>query len=279
VSQSFESPQLEPTGGPEIARIGGRRSAVVGTLAVVGVLVAVVWVGVSGRSAPAVPPTVPAVAAQPTAVSTSPEPSEQAGPAFGEPDDPVAVSRSEVFGVYAQFGTSQYITILNEPEPGHLVGRLEMRLPIPADEGIFVFELLASRAMTGGPRYIGDWPINVEKVTADAPDVAVLSVSPPAQRTRLGAPTPVVRGFQLTVSASRDATIGELVIDVRIAAGRQIVGDDGIFGWPTLANIQPRVDRPVVVAYDRTRGRYNYCRWDLTPLSAPPRPGTDEAAC
>ncbi len=255
---------LEPTGGPETARIGGRRSGIIGAVVVVGVLVAVIWVGASGRpAAPIVPPTDPAVAAlpsvapTPTAVEPSSRPTQFV---IGQPDGPTSLVGDDVYGAYAQFGTNQYITILTESEPNHLVGRLGVELPLEEGEGTLVFEQF-SRI----DRFIGKWPINVETLAADSPVVVVVDTSTIAQSNPADAPRPVLRGFHLTVTAQRTGKSGELLIDVRIG--------------PIIASGPPRVDRPAVVTYDRTRGRYNYCRWDVTPLSAPPRPGTDEAAC
>ena len=277
-------PDIDLESTAQAGRVSGGRSARIAALLVAGVLVTVVWIGMSGRSTPPPPqPTNLAVALEPTDAPPTTEPTPTATPAIGQeiPDGPVAEA-DEVFGVYAEFGFNQYITVLSEPEPGHLVGHLQMRLPIPDAKGIFVFEQLASRDLTGGPRFIGDWPISVETVSANGPDVLVLNVSPPARRSMLGSPTPVNRGFQLQVNARRDLANGELQIDVRIGPTRQIVGDDGLLGWPSVATMtamQPTVDRPVVVVYDRSRGLYNRCRWDLSPISAPPRPGTDEASC
>jgi hypothetical protein len=280
MTDSFDSPQLEPTGGPQTARIGGRRPAVIGTVAVIGVLVAVVWVGMSGRSAPVAPPTNPAVAVLPSEAPTPGEPTVQPTPfILGQPDGPTSLVAEDVFGAFATFGFNRYITILTEPEPGHLVGRIAIPLPIDQNDGSFSFQQFSAPQARGRPVKIATWPINVETVAADSPQVVVVDQKMAARRTLLNAPRPLLRGFHLTVTAQRDGSAGELTIDVRIGPNQRILGDDGIFGWPTLANIRPRVDRPIVVTYDRTRGRYNYCRWDLTPLSAPPRPGTDEAAC
>jgi hypothetical protein len=280
MTEPFEPPQLEPTGGPQIARIGGRRSAVIGTVAVIGVLIAVIWVGISGRSAPVAPPPNPAVAVLPSAAPTAGEPTARPTPfTLGEPDGPTALVAGDVFGAFATFGYNRYITILTESEPDHLIGRIAIPLPIDQNDGTFSFQQFSAPQARGRPVKIATWPINVESVAADSPLVVVVDESMAARRTLLNAPRPLLRGFHLTVTAQRDGIAGELAIDILIGPNQRILGDDGIFGWPTLANIRPAVDRPIVVTYDRTRGRYNYCRWDLAPLSAPPRPGTDEAAC
>lgn len=279
-----QQPDIDLESTSQAGRVSGGRSARIAALLVAGVLVSVIWIGISGRSARPPQPTNVAVALEPTAAPTTPEPTLSAIPAIGQeiPDGPVAAAPGEVFGVYAEFGFNQYITILSEVEPGHLVGRLRMPLPIPEPQGTFVFELFSSPSTIGGPVYIGDWPINVEPVVTGGHAVVVVDASLPARRSKIGSPLAVVNGFHLMVSAERDVTTGELRVDVRIGPSREIVGDDGLLGWASVATMiamQPTVERPVLVIYDRSRGRYNRCRWDLSPISAPPRPGTDEAAC
>lgn len=50
-----------------------------------------------------------------------------------------------------------------------------------------------------------------------------------------------------------------------------LVGNDGIFGWPVVGQLQRQ-------SIPRGRGLYNKCRWDVSPMSGIPRSG-DEAGC
>src|SRR5688572_29224810 len=149
----------------EIAHIGGRRNAQLATVLVVGVLIAFVWVGVSGRTnPPPVPPvTFPPVAEATTAPSVSPQPTpdDTPQPTSGPP------AIGDVFGVSAELGDAQYITILDEPEPGHLVGRLRLPLPVATADGIFSFQQFSSASVPGLAVPIADWPISVNLLAAD----------------------------------------------------------------------------------------------------------------
>ena len=246
---------------------------------VAGVLIAVVWVGMSGRS-----PTPPPVTFNPVAVvehtpanSPAPLPTPTAQP--GADDGPTAVPApltpvsGDVFGVSAVLGDAQYITILSEPEPGHLTGRLRLPIPVPAEEGTFVFQQFSSAEVPGQSVSIADWPITVAALSADSSEFYAVNATLPARRTIVGAPRPVERGYRLTVVGQRNGNEGELVINVRIGPNRQLQGNDGILGWAVVAQLEP------IAFVPRERGRYNYCRWDVGAMAAPPRPGTDEADC
>jgi hypothetical protein len=261
--------------GLEIAHVSGRRPAVLASVVVIGALIAMVWVGMSGRTNPSPAPTLPAVAEVPT---LSPSPTDSpASPSTLDPEPDSTASPSnrgpeEVYGVYAQIGDVQYITILSEPEPGHLFGRLRVPLPLTETDGTFVFQQFASREVRGQPVAIADWPINVDALAADSPLFLAVNATLPPRRTIQNAPRPVERGYHLTVTGQRRGEQGELTINVSIGPNRQLQGNDGILGWAVVSQLRkPKVDR--------TRGRYNYCRWDVGAMAARPKPGTDESDC
>lgn len=52
----------------------------------------------------------------------------------------------------------------------------------------------------------------------------------------------------------------------------QLEGNDGIFGWPVVAQLPAYQVR-------RGPGRYNRCRWDVGPTAARPQLHGDEASC
>jgi hypothetical protein len=264
---------------PNVVRLGGGRSARAGAVVVAAALVTVVWIGLSGRSAPpTIPPQTSAVAVAP---SPSTEPTSTAlAPSRTAPPIAVAAGSDEVFGVFAVLGDNQYIAILAEPDDGHLTGSMRVPIPPPATQGTFVFQQLSAPSARGQPVMVGRWPLRVESlVAASGREFVVVNESEPPRRTLLNAPRPVLRGYHIEVRAQSGVISGEITIDIRLGPNQRIIGDDGIYGWPTVALIP--VDEPIAViaSYPRERGRYNYCRWDLSPLSAPPRPGTDEADC
>ena len=101
---------------------------------------------------------LPAVAEATTAPTASlqPTPEVTPQPTSGPP------TIGDVFGVSARSsGDAQYITILDEPEPGHLVGRLRLPLPVATVDGIFAFQQFSSASAPGRPVPIADWPISV----------------------------------------------------------------------------------------------------------------------
>lgn len=225
----------ENRAAPEVMLVRGGVSAHIGAIVVAGMLVAVVWIGMSGRSAPPAPRSAPPVAAQSSKAATPElQPTPIAAPAAGP-----AVSRpNDVFGVYAKLGDSQFITILAEPEPGLLTGRLRVPIPPPATRGTFVFQQFSAPSAPGQPVHVAHWPLRVEMlVAASRRESVVVDATVPARRTKVNAPRPVQRGFRLTVRAQSGVASGELLIEVQIGPNRQLVGDDGIFGWPVVTQL------------------------------------------
>ena len=137
---------------------------------------------------------------------------------------------------------------------------------------LFVFQQFSPAAVGGELVSIADWPLNVDALAADSPEFLAVNATLPARRTIRGAPRPVERGYHLTVVGQRKGDQGELTIDIKIGPNRQLQGNDGILGWAVVSQLR----KPHV---DRTQGRYNFCRWDVGAMAAPPRPGTDEADC
>jgi hypothetical protein len=264
--------ELESTGSSlETARIGGHRSAIIAALAVVGVLVAVVWVGVSGRPTPA-----PLATFNPVA-DLDPTPGSAAAPTVNPTGDlvpdptpgAVAAVPRDIFGVFANLGDVQFATILAEPEPGHLVGRLSVPIPPPASDGTFAFQQFSSEDGRGLTIPIADWPINVDALAADSPEFIAVNAELPARRTIVGAPRPVEHGYRLTVVGRRNGSTGEFTISIRIGPNRQLDGNDGILGWPV-------VNQPPTSDVEPSEGDASgYCG----PEAAPPAPGPDETDC
>lgn len=236
---------LETTGSSlETARISGQRSAILASLAVAGVLIAVVWAGISGRTtAPPSHTFKPVAQLGPTgepAIQPTISPAEAPSPV----PDAIAYELRDVFGVYAELGDAQYATILSEPEPGHLRGRLQLPLPLSEKDGSFVFQQFTSASRPGISVPIADWPINLDALEADSPEFYAVNATLPARRTIVDAPRPVANGFKLTVVGKRNGNLGEFSINVRIGPNRQLQGNDGILGWPVVSQLdQPGSDQ------------------------------------
>ena len=254
----------------EIAHIAGRRPAVGAAIVVIGVLVAMVWVGMSGRTNPNPVPSFPAVADIPTAdPPETPAANPRATPvASAEPAEGPSREVGDIFGVYAVLGDFQFATILSESEPGHLVGRLRVPLPPPASEGTFAFQQFSSEDLPGRSVPIADWPINVDALEGDGSEFFAVNAELPARRTIVDAPRPVQNGYRLTVVGERNGDQGELTIHVRIGPYRQLEGNDGILAWPVVYPLRP-------FASDTPDGPSGYCG----PEAAPPAPRPDEPDC
>lgn len=64
----------------------------------------------------------------------------------------------------------------------------------------------------------------------------------------------------------------------------QLEGNDGIFGWPVVAQLgvygrPAEVTQAVIYVGPRGPGLFNRCRWGNGPQGAPPRVNHDEAGC
>ncbi len=181
----------------------------------------------------------------------------------------------DIFGVYVVLGDSQFLTILAESEPGHLTGRLRLPIPPPATQGTFVFQQFSAPSARGQPVPVAQWPIRVEGlVAASGLEYVVVDETWPARRTLLNVPRPVMRGFHITVHAQSGVDSGELKIDIQIGPNQRILGDDGIYGWPVVEQLNVRHRKPI-----RPRGFYSQCRWDIGPMAARTQPGTDMSEC
>ena len=197
---------------------------------VVGVLIAFVSVGVSGR---ANPPPVP----RGRPLLLSPRRPRLRRRACNQPlkshrSPRQARQPSEMSAAFLpSSGDAQYITILDEPEPGHLVGRLRLPLPVATVDGIFAFQQFSSASAPGRPCRVADWPISVRFARGrqpslhgrkrNAPGSANHSRRAEAGRARL----PASRSYGRRIEQQ-----GELTINIRIGPNRQLQGNDGIPG-------------------------------------------------
>ncbi len=272
--QPEQRTELESTKSElEVAHISGRRPAVVAAIVVVGVLVAMVWVGMSGRTNPKPAPSLPAVADVPTAdppatPAATPRATCCAPDVAPDPSTTPAVP-ADIYGASLQMGDAMSTIVLREVEPGHLFGRMRLTLPISESDGTFLFQHFSAQTVIGQPVPIADWPINLEALAADSPLFTAVNATLPARRTIPNASRPVERGYRLTVTGQRRGAEGELTVDVKIGPNRQLQGNDGILGWPVVYRLDPFADDPP------ERGPSGYCG----PDTAPPAPGPNEPDC
>ena len=209
----------------------------------VGILVAVVWIGFSGRTTPP-PVSVP----EPVAVNgPTPASIPVATPAPTLPPTGggiIAFEQSDIFGAFAELGNVQYITILAEDEPGHLTGKLRVPIPMPATEGVFYFQQFSGPGARGRPVKISQWPMRVEGlVAASGRSYTVVDQTFPARRTLHSAPRPVLRGFHIKVDAQSGVMFGELTIDVRIGPNQRNPGRRRDLRLADLGRIETKRDR------------------------------------
>lgn len=282
-----------PTGrGPssvEVARVRGGISPRVGAVAVAGVLAAVVWIGISGRPAPTAPASErPGVAQVPTerpsatadAEATvtpirpvSPSPGSTRAPPRG------ASIEADDLSIVATIGNRQFMTWLRPAEHGHLSGTFRLPIPPPATEGTLelarVWRTVAQIWRTASHdawATVSTWDLRLESLSAaSGRQYLVLDQAMPARPSLRDISPLLTRGYRITVRAKSGVPSGLMSVDIQIAAGHQLEGNDGIFGWPVVGQIQRQT-------IPRGRGLYNRCRWDVSPMSGTPRSG-DESGC
>jgi hypothetical protein len=275
---------------PEIAQVSSGRSARLGAILVAGALVTVVWIGISGRPAPVVPASERPGLAQATTARPSATTDAQAaatplppvppspGPIVTPP--PAAASiESDDLSIVATIGNRQFMTWLRPAGPGHLSGTLHVPVPPPATEGTVELEQVwrTVAQMWRTPSHeawttLGTWDLRLESLSpASGREYVVLDRTVPGRPTVRDVSQLVTRGYRITIRAQSGVPRSPMIVDVQIAGGHQLVGDDGLFGWPVVqihAQAVPRTGLP-----------YNVCPWDVGPASRRPRPSTDEANC
>ena len=226
----------------ETVRVSNGTSARIGAVAVAGLLVTVIWAAVSGQ--PAAPLTSSATAApRQTALVAAVEPTPDArtpAPEPGNPGGPAPVARTSThrYSIVARLGGRQFVTALDEDESGNLSGALAVPVELLATEG--TLELARSWRTVSHDAWepINSWPLKPADVsTGRGPEQLVLDKSVRPRRAIVNAPRPVVRGFRITVHALSSRDRGHLRIDIQLGPRGQLQGNDGIFGWPVVAQI------------------------------------------
>lgn len=258
---------------PTTTRLGGGRSAWVGAVVVLSLLGGLIWVGVSGRpSAPSQPVAdasgtqLPSgAAATPSTIRTPQTPVPGSRPAAGAP-------KLDHFSLVATLGASQSVANLHADSTGDLSGEASLVIPKSGTNGTLELDQVWITMSHDSWVTLGTWNVRLEVPMAAGADSVLLDRLVPARPSPSDAPQPVVLGYRIVVHARAGSPRGSLKVDISVGLRHQLVGDDGNFGWPTVAQIAGlRIKRGV--------GLYNRCRWDVGPQAGRPGPSHDEASC
>ena len=208
---------------PEITRVRGGGSARLGAVVVAIALVAIVWVGISGRPNPAPISAVPADATgAPTLSTTRPVPAVPSPMTTPAPTP----GPGDTYGASLAIGKLRYVTILSELEPGHLTGELHFPSPARLPSGTFAFSELWHDGHVDAAVAINEWTVDLEAlVDATRTPAAVIEEKVGAQSALLDVPPPVTRGYDINVIGSNDLLFSRLSIEVRLGDGTTT--DDG----------------------------------------------------
>lgn len=199
--------QPEPRSALEVVRIGGGASARLVALVVVGVLAAVVWVGMSNRPPPVGKPQTqhPAIAGSTATPASTPTPT------------PRPTVPAETYGVSATIGNRTYLAALEELRPGHMFATLRIPIPPDAASGLLTISELFTADFWNNPVSVGDWTMPLDPLfTASRDPELVIDAAMPARPHRDDVPTKVRGGFGLKVYAENDLLFGILSIEVTL---------------------------------------------------------------
>lgn len=280
----------EPPNVLETTRVRGGLSARLAAVAIALVLGLVAWIGMSGPSATIAPASrapdvaqlsnaTPEATAEAVATAqplTSPVPT----PPSTAPTAEASIERDDL-SIVAKIGRRQFLTWLRPVKHGHLSGSFRMPFPPPATEGTLELEQVWRTVEQAWKKPSHDawatlatWDLHLESLSAASErEYVVLDRIVPARPTVEDLSMLVTRGYRITVRAHSGVPHGVVTVDVEMAAGRRLEGNDGIFGWPVVAQLAlPLAEIPSVV---------NGCHWNGRPPPSrrPPWPTYDETSC
>jgi hypothetical protein len=222
-----------PPSRPTTTRIGGGGSAHVAAIGVVVVLLALVWVGWSGRPAgPDASASLPPVAEASATVMATGRPAATLGPppaASGlrrptgshtlaeGPDRPRIHLAEDVYGFTATIDGRQYFAVLQETGSDRFTATVRLPFLQPRDAPSVELHQLWTRAERSNYAELGSWPLPLEAID---PNVrrsgTVLKVEVPAERQARGQALLVRRGFTLDVAVDSQLLFAILEVDVRL---------------------------------------------------------------
>ena len=238
----------------ETTRVRGGGSARLGAVVLAGVVGLVAWIGISGPPDPVVPasrrPDVAQISSPSpsatTTAATTPEPSiAPTREPTATPRSALASIESDDLSMVATLGRRQFMTWLRPVKPGHLSGSFEMPIPPPATQGTLEFEQVwrTVAEVWRTPSHdawatLAKWDLRLESLSAaSGREYVVFDRVMPARPMVRDVSLLVARGYRITVRARSGNGRGLITIDVHLAAGNQLKGNDGIFGWPIVAQL------------------------------------------
>jgi len=186
------------------------------------------------------------------------------------PPPAVDLVAADDFSVVATIAGRQFPARLESTELGrHLSGTIAVAIRGPIVAGTLEFAQVWRTVSHDAWATLATWDLPLEMLRADGNrEQVLLDRSVRARPTLRDAPLPLTRGYRITVRTPGGGNWVGLIVDIQIGPNRQLVGNDGIFGWPVVGQLT-RTSIP------RDRGLYNRCRWDILPMSGTPRSGAE----
>ncbi len=198
-----------------VARVGGGRSARVGALVVVGVLVAVVGVGLSGR-----PPSPPVAAESPPLAGAAPRSEPSAAPVATGDSSPPPRAVQETYSVSATIGRHSHLAVLEEVRPGYMFATLRVPFPPEATEGTLEIAQLRVNDVAENTIAVSDWALSLGPLASVRGEPGIVIDAYVAARPNLRNVSAAVRsGYHLTVYAENDLLFGLLSIEMTLGNG------------------------------------------------------------
>lgn len=235
-----------PPGQATTTRIGGGGSAHLAAIGVVVVLLALVWVGWSGRPAgPGAAPSVPPVADASAPVrgrATSPAATVGAGRAPSGPGHPTGTPTpgegaapprvhfaEDVYGFTATVDGRQFFAVLQETGTERFTATVRLPFRRPQDAPSVQLHQLWTRAERSNYAELGSWQLPLEAID---PDVrrsgTVLEAEVAARPQARGQALLIRRGFTLQVAVDSQMLFAILEVDVRLLPRiARRLGEDG----------------------------------------------------
>jgi hypothetical protein len=149
---------------------------------------------------------------------------------------PAAVASIETgdLSLIATIGGRQFMTWLRPTDQGHLSGTFGIPIPPPATDGKLKLEQVWRTVEQAwrSPSHrawatLSTWDLRLESLSAaSGREYIVLDRTIPA-RTARGVSLLVSRGYRIIVRAQSGTPRGLMTVDIQIAPGHQLVGDDG----------------------------------------------------
>lgn len=213
-----------PPDQPTTTRIGGGGSAHLAAIGVVVVLLALVWVGWSGRPAGPGAATVGAGRAPsgPGHPTGTPTPGEGAAP-------PRVHFAEDVYGFTATVDGRQFFAVLQETGTERFTATVRLPFRRPQDAPSVQLHQLWTRAERSNYAELGSWQLPLEAID---PDVrrsgTVLEAEVAARPQARGQALLIRRGFTLQVAVDSQMLFAILEVDVRLLPRiARRLGEDG----------------------------------------------------